>query len=507
MKKRIIIIGAGPGGLTSGMLLAHRGYDVTILEKGDVVGGRNAALKAGPYTFDTGPTFLHQKFTLDEIFAETGRKPEDYLKFVQLDPMTSLSWSDVSMETSSDEKTMTRNIEAAFPGQSENYRRFMRDHAEKLRLIFPCLLTPYHKLRNLIAPHMLKALPYVATNKSVMDVLGDYFDDERLKLAFTFQAKYLGMSPWNCPALFSILSYIEYAHGIYHIEGGLSEISSAMAKVFGEGGGKLRLNSEVKEIQYQGKRVSGVELTNGEIIPCDDVVINADYAHARSTIFGEKNIHRDDLLKKKYSCSTYMLYLGLDKLYENEPHHHIIFADDYAGNVVDIQGERSVSDDMSIYVRNSSVNDKTVAPEGHSQLYILCPTINTRHDHPWEETQSAYREKVLDRIIAKTGMKDLRDHIVEERCITPKGWEDANIFIGATFNFAHTMDQMLYLRPRNKLQGFDNVYLVGGGTHPGSGLPTIYESGRISSNLICESYGKKREQVDFATAAFAAKTA
>ena len=103
MKKRIVIIGAGPGGLTSGMLLAHRGYDVTILEKGPTVGGRNAPLKAGPYTFDTGPTFLHQKFTLDEVFAETGRKPEDYLKFVQLDPMTRLTWGDVSMDTSSNE--------------------------------------------------------------------------------------------------------------------------------------------------------------------------------------------------------------------------------------------------------------------------------------------------------------------------------------------------------------------------------------------------------------------
>lgn len=501
MNKRIIIIGAGPGGLTSGMLLAHRGYDVTILEKGSSVGGRNAAIKAGPYTFDTGPTFLHQKFTLDEIFAEIGRKPEDYLRFTQLDPMTRLTWGDLSMDTSSNEETMVRNIEAAFPGEANNYHRFMCDHEEKLRLIYPCLLSPYHELRSFFKPHMLKALPYVATTKSVMDVLGEYFVDERLKLAFTFQAKYLGMSPWNCPALFSILSYIEYAHGIYHVEGGLSEISMAMSKVIEEEGGKIQLDSEVREIHYDGNKVSSVELTSGELIPCDDLIVNADYAHARSTIFGKKKIEREKLLKKKYSCSTFMLYLGLDTLYEKEPHHHIVFADDYTRNVHDIQGERVVSDDMSVYIRNSSVNDKTVAPEGHSQLYILCPTINTRNGNPWEENQQAYRDKVIDRIIAKTGMKDLREHIVEERCITPSGWEQSDIFIGATFNFAHTMDQMLYLRPRNRLQGFDNIYLVGGGTHPGSGLPTIYESARISSNLICESYGVKRERVDFATEA------
>ncbi|NWK57549.1 phytoene desaturase [Verrucomicrobiaceae bacterium N1E253] len=499
MKKKILIIGAGPGGLSSGMLLAHRGYDVTILEKSHVVGGRNAPIQAGNYTFDTGPTFLHQKFTLDEIFAETGRKPEDYMDFVKLDPMTTLSWGDTSMETSFDQDTMTRNIERAFPGESANYRRFMDDHADKLRAIFPCLLSPYHKLSSFFRPHLLKALPYVATTKSVMDVLSEYFTDERLKLAFTFQAKYLGMSPWNCPALFSILSYIEYAHGIYHVQGGLSNISMGMAKAFEEEGGTLRLNCEVKEIHYTGKQASSVSLTNGETLACDKLIVNADYAHARNTIFGKHNESKESLLKKKYSCSTYMLYLGLDTIYRDEPHHHVLFADDYHQNLRDIQNEKVVSDDMSVYIRNSSVTDPTVAPDGHSQLYILVPTINTRNGYPWEENQQAYRDKVLDRIIARTGMKDLRKHIVEERCITPRGWQEADIFIGATFNLAHTMDQMLYLRPQNQLKGFENIYLVGGGTHPGSGLPTIYESARISANLICDSYGKQRRRIDFAS--------
>jgi len=502
MKKRVAIIGAGPGGLTSGMILAHRGYDVTVLEKFATVGGRNAPIQAGPYIFDTGPTFLHQKFTLNEIFAETGRKAEDYLKFKKLDPMTRLTWPDVSMETSTDEEKMTRNIEAAFPGESANYHRFMEDHAEKLKAIFPCLQKPYHQLRKYLDPKLLKALPYVATNKSVMDALGEYFHDDRLKLAFTFQAKYLGMSPWKCPALFSILSYIEYAHGIYHVEGGLCEISNSMAKIVKEEGGKIRLNCEVAEIKHEAGRATHVILKNGESIPCDDVVINADYAQAKATMLGTRNEAPEALKKKKFSCSTFMLYLGLDKIYEDEPHHHIIFADNYEKNIAEIQGERIVSDDMSVYVRNSSINDKTVAPEGHSQLYILCPTINTRNGFSWEKNHADYRERVLNRIIEKTGMKDLREHIVEERCITPETWEEGNIFMGATFNLAHTLDQMLYLRPRNRLSGFANLYLVGGGTHPGSGLPTIYESGRISSNLLCESYGDFHKRVDFASGIF-----
>lgn len=481
------------------MILANRDYEIVVLEKDNELGGRNAPIKAGAYTFDTGPTFLHQKFTLDEIFAEAGRRPDDYLNFTQLDPMTKLTWGELSLQTSSDQSAMSEQIEKIFPGESKNYQRFMEDHAEKLEAIFPTLLSSYHELKALLNPSLLKAFPYVATTKSVMGVLDEYFDDERLKLAFTFQAKYLGMSPWECPALFSILSYIEYAHGIYHIEGGLSKLSAGFAEAIKEDGGEIRTNSEVTEIHYKNSRATSVELSSGEIIECDDVIVNADYAHARTTFFGKHNESKESLLKKKFSCSTYMLYLGLDKIYEEEPHHHIIFADDYEKNVNDIQGEKTISDDMSVYVRNSSINDKTVAPEGHSQLYILAPTINRRHGHSWEETKAEYREKVIDRIIQKTGMKDLRDHIVEERCITPNDWENSGIFIGATFNFSHTMSQLLYLRPQNKLKGFDNVYLVGGGTHPGSGLPTIFESARISSNLICESYGIKRDRVDFAS--------
>ncbi len=501
MSNQVVIIGAGPGGLTAGMILANRGFEVTIVEKQNRVGGRNAELQVGAFSFDTGPTFLHQKFTLDEMFAEAGKQAEDYLDFRPLNPMTRLTWGNVSLETSSDAAQMEANIEAAFPGHGEGYRRFMSDHVRKLKSIYPCLLRPYHELTSLLNATLLKALPYVATGKSVMDVLEQYFTDDRLKLAFTFQAKYLGMSPWNCPALFSIIAYIEYQFGIYHVQGGLCQISKAMSRVFEENGGTLRLSSPVREVVFSGRRVTGVLLESGETLPCDDVIMNADYAHAATTLLNGRSQPVAALERKKYSCSTFMIYLGLDTIYPDEPHHHVVFADDYAANVADIQGQRRVSDDMSIYIRNSSVTDPGVAPPGQSGLYILVPTINTRHGHDWTAHQAAYRERVLQRIENTTGMKDLRRHIVAERIITPADWQHSqDVFMGATFNLAHTLDQMLYLRPRNRMAGFDNLYLVGGGTHPGSGLPTIYESARISSNLLCERRQIPFERVDYTPA-------
>jgi phytoene desaturase len=498
-QKHILIVGAGPGGLTAGMLLAHRGFRVTVVEKGDRVGGRNSELKLGGFSFDVGPTFLHQKFCLDEIFAETGTRSEDHLDFVNLSPMTRLSWGDTSLHTYSDTRAMSAEIERVFPGSREGFQRYMSEQAGKFRRIYPCLQRPYQTLGSFLSPNLLRALPDVLTTRSVHDVLGDYFKDERLKLAFTFQAKYLGMSPWHCPALFSILSFTEYRFGVYHVQGGLNRISHAMADRFQAIGGELRLASPVKQLVFSGRDVTGAELENGERISADAVVVNADYGHAATRLFGPHNRSEEEMSRKKFSCSTFMVYLGLDGIYQDEPHHHILFADDYRANVEDIQSERRVSEDMSIYVRNSCVTDPHVAPAGKSGLYVLVPTINTRHGHDWEANREDYADKVLRRIEERTSMKDLRSRIVEKRVITPDDWEGASVYMGATFNLAHTLGQMLYFRPHNRYRRFNNCYLVGGGTHPGSGLPTIYESGRISANLVCGQFGVPYQPVDLAS--------
>ena len=498
--KHILVVGAGPGGLTGAMLLAHRGFRVTVVEKADRVGGRNGELVLdGGYSFDVGPTFLHQKFCLDEIFAETGSRAEDYLDFVDLNPMTRLSWGDTSLHTFSDSTRMAAELERVFPGSSPGFHRYMAEQADKFRRIYPCLQRPYHKLSSYLSPGLLRALPDVLTTRSVHDVLGDYFDDERLKLAFTFQAKYLGMSPWHCPALFSILSFTEYRFGVYHVQGGLNRIPQAMAKHFESLGGELRLSSPVRELLMEGRRLTGALMEDGTRIEADAVVLNADYGHAATSLFGGRSVPVERMKRRKFSCSTFMMYLGLDTVYPDEPHHHILFADDYRRNVDDIQAGLRASDDMSVYVRNSAVTDPHAAPAGRSGLYILVPTINTRHGFDWETHAEDYADRVLRRIEERTSMKDLRRRIVARRILTPLDWERSGVFMGATFNLAHTLDQMLYLRPHNRYQGYENCYLVGGGTHPGSGLPTIYESGRISANLLCDDFGVGYSNVDLAS--------
>jgi phytoene desaturase len=490
--RNINIIGAGPGGLTTAMLLAARGFKVTVFEKDEQIGGRNAAIVRNGYKFDTGPTFLMMKFILDEVFEESGRHIDDYLKCLRLEPMYRLQFTDKRIEPTTVREAMLQQLEQNFPGSSAGYDKFMAVEKERFHRMYPCLQKDYSTIRQYFSKAMLRALPKLSIGRSLFNVLGDYFGaEEKLKLSFTFQSKYLGMSAWDCPGAFAILPYVEHAFGVYHVMGGLSEISEAMAKVCREHGVNLRLGTPVKQLVLDGKKVRGVELENGEKVLADETVINADFAHAMKHLVPPGALRKytpENLDRREYSCSTFMLYLGLDKVYDL-PHHTIFFAGDYRKNISDIFQAKQLSDDLSFYVRNASVNDPLLAPAGHSAIYVLVPTPNCSAEIDWAKEEKGFRDRVIAAMETRAGMTNLRQHIREEIVFTPETWRGKNIQFGATFNLAHSLGQMLYFRPHNKFEELDNCYLVGGGTHPGSGLPTIYESGRIAANLISRRYG------------------
>ncbi|MCU0857442.1 MAG: phytoene desaturase family protein [Pontiellaceae bacterium] len=489
--KHIVIVGAGPGGLTAAMILAHRGFRVTVLEAREQVGGRNGAFRLGPYTFDIGPTFLMLKSILDEVFEEAGTSTEAVLPMQRLSPMYRLQFNDRHLDVSDDPEKMKAEIARCFPGMESAYDAFFAREKKRFDALYPCLQKPYHQLKALFSRHLIKAVPHLALGKSLYDVMFKNFPEQDLALSFTFQAKYLGMSPWECPGLFAIIPYIEHAFGIYHPVGGLSRISDVMAETARKNGAEIRLNAPVKQVIVRSGAACGVELENGERIDADEVILNADFAYAAENLFAPgvlKKYAPEKLKKKKFSCSTFMLYLGLDKQYDL-PHHTIFFAKEYRKNVDDIFHLREPGSDLSVYVRNAGVTDPTLAPKGHSAIYVLVPMPNLRSGTGWNEKRAAFREIVLDIMEQRGGMTDLRKHIVQEKIMTPADWQnDLNVYEGATFNLAHSLDQMIHLRPRNKFEDVDCCYLAGGGTHPGSGLPTIYESGRIAANLISRKY-------------------
>jgi len=488
-KRRVIIVGAGPGGLTSAMILAHRQFDVTVFEANPTVGGRNSALRADGFTFDRGPTFLMMRFMLDEMFEEAGRNVEDYLKFKSLDPLYCLNFDDRNILVSADHDKMRAQIREHFPGEEKGLDKFLHKERRRYGYLVPVIRKDYSTLWSLVSVSLLKALPYASLGRSLFENLGRYFRDEKLKLSFTFQSKYMGMSPWQCPALFTILPFLEHEWGVFHVMGGLNKISEAMAKVVEEEGGKIFTSTPVESLMIDDGTVRGVKLKSGEEVFADHVIVNADFAYAMSNLVAPgilKKYSRNNLQKKDYSCSVFMVYLGVNKLYEMS-HHTIVFAKDYRTGMNNIFEKKILSDDMSFYVQNASVTDPTLAPQGKSTVYILVPVPNRIAAIDWTAEEEHFKHKVLELVSKRTPMKDLRDHIEVERIITPQDWEEKHrVYLGATFNLSHKFSQLLYLRPRNRFEELKHCYLVGGGTHPGSGLPTIYESARISSDLICK---------------------
>lgn len=488
-----MIVGAGPGGLTSAMLLAHRGCRVSVFERAKEVGGRNARIVSDGYTFDTGPTFLMMSYILKEMFLETGRKIEDYLEFTRLDPLYRLKFDDLEFRPSPYREKTRLEIARIFPGNEDGFDRFMATEGERFERLFPCLQKDYASLKAYLDPIFLKAAPYLGLGRTIFENLGRYYGPDKLKLCFTFQAKYLGMSPWKCPALFTILPFVEYDSGILHVRGGLNQISAAMARVVKEEGGEIHLETPVKRLLVEGRTVTGVELENGERVQADAVFLNADFGHAMGHLVDSAELRKYTsarLKRMKLSCSTFMLYLGVNRSYADIPHHSILFSEDYRKNIHEVAESLTLSADPSIYVQNASVTDDSLAPEGKSTIYILVPVPNNRSSIDWHEEGDSFRDLVLETAERRGGYAGLRENIEFEKRITPADWEEEyRVFEGATFNLAHNFGQLLSFRPRNRFEEFERCWLVGGGTHPGSGLPTIYESARISSNNFCKEFG------------------
>ncbi|QDT39292.1 phytoene desaturase family protein [Stratiformator vulcanicus] len=496
---KVIIAGAGPGGLAAAMLLRHAGCQVSLYERRPSVGGRTSSIRAEGFRFDCGPTFFLYPRVLQEVFSAVGRDLADEVPMARLDPQYRLIFGQGGqLDATRDVEKMERQIASINPRDVGNFERYLTENRHKLEKFRPALESPFSKLTDLMSPGLIAALPVLRPWLSVDGDLKRYFKDQRLRIAFSFQSKYLGMSPFRCPSLFSILAFLEYEHGVWHPYGGCGQISERMAEIAVEMGVELHTAEPIEEILFDGRKAVGVKTASGEE-SCDALVINADFARAMQRLVPDTIRRRwtdRKIEKKEFSCSTYMMYLGIEGLEEQLQHHTIYISENYDRNLREIESDHVLSDDPSVYVQNAGITDDSLAPKGCSTLYVLAPVT---HQHPnvdWSVEKDRFR-KVVMRQLAHLGIENLEKRIRFEKIITPADWDtDYEIHIGATFNLAHSLKQMLHLRPRNRFEDLDGVYLVGGGTHPGSGLPVIYESARITSRLLCGDFGLEFPETD-----------
>ena len=491
MKPSVIVIGAGPGGLASAILLASVGVKVKLLERMPIVGGRTSAIQIDGFRFDLGPTFFLYPRVLDEIFAVAGTSLREEVKLVRLDPQYRIIFGQGGeLNATSDVGRMEQQIGAIAPGDRLGFRSFLEENRAKLGRMLPCLENPFLGWQDVLNVRLLKMLPMLRPHQSLDTYLSRFFRDPRIRLAFSFQSKYLGMSPFRCPSLFSILSFLEYEYGVFHPIGGCATVTAAMARVAQRLGVEICLDQPVEKILFEGQRAVGVRTREG-VHSAEALVVNADFARAISRLVPDRLRRRwtdRKIARKKFSCSTFMMYLGVEGMFDL-PHHNIHIADDYARNLDEIENQHILSGDPSFYVQNASVTDPTLAPRGMSTLYVLAPVTHQHSNVDWAHERDRFRALMLKQI-AKAGFADVEKRIRYERVITPADWDrQYEIHNGATFNLAHSLDQMLHLRPHNRFEDLAGVYLVGGGTHPGSGLPVIFESARISTGLLLADLG------------------
>ncbi|RRA47914.1 phytoene desaturase family protein [Acidipila sp. EB88] len=487
--KKVAIVGAGPGGLAAAILLARSGVDVTVVEKRSHVGGRTSTIHRDGFKFDTGPTFFLYPRVLREIFASAGFDLEAEIPMERLDPQYRLVYgAGGELLATPDVERMAAEIRKLSPHDAEGFYRFMNENRVKLEKFVPFLEAPFESWRDLVHPDMLRLLPLLRPWRSLDSELSSYFHDERIRLGFSFQSKYLGMSPFSCPSLFSILSFLEYEHGVFHPIGGCGSVSEAMARVARSLGVRILLNEPVEGLIFEGRKAVGVR-TSERTLAADSVVINADFADAMRTMVPDKLRRKwtdKKIQKKRFSCSTFMMYLGIEGMYEDLSHHTIYLAKNYREGLRDIEENHRLSADPSFYVQNACVTDPTLAPNGMSTLYVLLPVTHDTGSVDWAAEQPRFRALAIEQM-KKIGIHDVERRIRTEKILTPTDWtDDYGLYRGATFSMSHSLRQMLHLRPHNRFEDLDSVYLVGGGTHPGSGLPVIFESARITARLLLE---------------------
>ncbi len=495
MNREVIIIGAGPGGLATAVLAAAAGCRVKVLEKQPYLGGRTSTLHAaGGFKFDLGPTFFLYPQVLEEIFRSVGADLRTAVPMTRLDPQYRIVFGEsndagsVHLDATPDIAKMEREIARIAPADAAGFRRFMEENRAKMRAFKGTMESAFSSWNDVLTPAMLGLLPHLKPHLDLDSYLERFFKDDRVRTAFCFQSKYLGMSPFRCPSLFSILSFLEYEYGVFHPTGGCGAVTTALADLARSAGVEIHLEEAVTGMTFDKSRVTGV-CTSKEKYRADAVVMNADFARGIQQFVPDAlrpKWTNQKISKKQFSCSTFMLYLGLDGTDSGLPHHTIRIAADYEKNLSEIDTHQHPGEDPSFYVQNACATDASLAPDGKSTLYLLAPVSNRLAGTDWKAEAPRMRKLLLQKAAA-LGFEDLERRIEFEKMLTPDDWDAQHeIHLGATFNLAHTLPQMLHLRPQNRFKDISRLYLTGGGTHPGSGLPVIFESARITTRLLLE---------------------
>jgi len=488
-EQTVVVIGAGIGGICSAIHLAQQGLRVTVVEKNNRPGGRCDRISREGHHFDTGPTLLVMPLLYEEEFARLGVPMRDALDLARVDPTYHLVFDDGSrLNLTSDLKRMYDQLEAIEPGAFDGLLRYMDEGYRHYQLGIDKLV--YRDFRSFSDFFNFDNLPLVYQVKPLVNHhnnMANYFQSERLKAAFTFQDVYMGLSPYEAAATFSMMSYTELAHGVWYPRGGMYSIIEALKGMADEAGVEFLFDTEVERIDIVADRARGVVLEDGRRLAADIVLANADlpYVYTRLLPDDGRAAQFDDM---RYSCSTISFFWGIDRQYEQLGAHTLFLADDYEANFKSIIDELDLPVNPSLYVHAPARLDPAMAPPGEDTLVAVVPVGHLSADgrQDWATLRDLAREHTFRRL-ATIGAGDIREHIKFETSFNPLSWRKRyNLVKGSTHGLCHNLTQLAYFRPDNRHEEYHNVYFVGASTRPGTGMPTAMISARHVSRRIME---------------------
>jgi phytoene desaturase len=492
------VVGAGLGGLAVAIHLAIQGRSVLVLEKNERVGGKLNLVQAAGYTFDTGPSLLTMPWVIRDLFAAAGRKMEDYLELVQVEPICRYTWPDgTRFDASQYLPQLLQEIIRLSPADVAGFFRFLAHTAQIYDAVAePFLLRPFTGIRELLTPRFVRRAQAIDSFRSVDAAVSSFFRSPYLRQIFNRYATYNGSSPYLSPATFNIIAYIEFTEGGWYVRGGMYELGRALLRLARELGVEIHTNAPVAEVVQDKRQACGVRLKNGEYIEASPIIINADpryaYAGLNATpassgesplLIGQRRQARR-LQRLEPSCSGFILLLGIDRVYESLCHHNIFFSHDYRHEFAAIFEKKTPAVDPTVYVCATCVSDPDHAPTGHTNMFVLvnAPALSSRVN--WQREAASYRDTVLCKL-ERMGLYDLRSHIRYEEIITPEDFQTRYYTAGgAIYGLASNNVFAAFARPPLRALGIAHLYFVGGGTHPGGGIPLVLLSGKAVAKQV-----------------------
>ncbi len=484
MNKKVVVIGAGIGGLGAAGLFAKKGYDVTVLEKNENFGGRANIFEASGFRFDMGPSWYLAPDLFEHYFNLLGETVDDYLDLKRLAPSYRIFFRNdpANLDIHSDLDRDTQTFDAIEAGSGEKLRAYLKQSEYQYGVATEHFMYKnYDTVFDFLNRRVMTEGQKLSVFSKMHKFVSRFFKSKKLQQVMEYTMVFLGTSPYEAPALYNLMSHMDFNQGVFYPMGGFYELIKALCSIAEKNGAKLRGNAAVAEIVVANGKTTGVKLASGEVVPADLVISNADMWFTETKLLAEEwRTHGQRYWDKRVMApSAFIMYLGVSEKLPGITHHNLLFSEDWRANFDDIYKLPRLPSEPSLYVCAPSVTDPSVAPAGKENLFVLVPIASGLEMSAVEKER--YADRILGLMEQEMKLPGLRDKIEYQRVYTVENFEsDYNSFKGSALGLAHTIWQTAIFRPKNQSAKVKNLYYVGAGTNPGIGTQICL----ISAELV-----------------------